>query len=158
MDAIATYDSRWLEGRFYIELTAESVRVQGSYALGNRRVETAIPLASLQPRVERLWVRSRLFSFGLWCVVIGFVGSWLLTKQFRMSPYDPLPGMVFVFGVVGLFVMGFTFRRTEFARFVSTGGVPELDVARSGAKADFEEFVAKLVSAISTAHRRAAAV
>src|SRR5262245_33499448 len=119
MDAIATYDARWLEGRFRFALTADSVRIHGSYAFGSRRVETAIPLASLQPRVERLWVRSRAFAAALWLGAIGFISSMVLTREFRMSPFDALPGVTLVLGVVGLILMAFTFRRMEFARFVS---------------------------------------
>lgn len=157
MDVIATYDARWLEGRLRFALTADSVRIHGSYAFGTRRVETAIPLISLQPRVERLWVRSRAFTAALWLCSISFIGSMVLTREFRMSPFDALPGVMLILGFVGLILMGFTFRRMEFARFVSNAGVPQLDVARSAAKAEFEGFVTKLVSAINTAHGRAAA-
>lgn len=158
MPVIASYDSRWLEGQFHLELTEGEIRIHGSQALGGRRVETAIPLRSLQPRVERFWLRSRLFNVGLSITFLGPVAAWLLVMQFRMSPYDPLPGLALVSGAIGPLLMAFTFRRIEFARFVSTGGVPALDVARSGDTSQFENFIAALLAAITEAHRASEAV
>jgi hypothetical protein len=146
-ELIATYEAVWFDGRCRFELFADSVRATGSIFLRGD-FETAIPLATLQPRFERLRFRSRLFGASFGMIAAGFIGASVLITGFHLDPFSLPVGLVWGVGLSGLISCLATAHKTEFARFLTNGGFPALDIARSGSSLDFEKFVEMLVEQI----------
>jgi hypothetical protein len=148
MDAIATYEALWFEGRYRFNLLPDAIHVIGGTFLQTDQ-EVTVPLAGLQARVDRLRVRSAYFWAGGWMMIAGYVGFAVLVAGFKLDPLGFAPALIGVIGLAGLCVALATFRKIEFAQFVTDAGVPALAIARSRRRiADFEGFVEKVLGQI----------
>lgn len=146
--SLASYDAVFFEGRYHYELFADSVHVVGKAFLQGD-VDITMPLGNLQPRVDRLWVRSRAFFGGLWFCVAGIVGYSILIEGLKL-PWSGLPAILAMcLLVAGLGLCLATLRKTHFAQFVGDSGTPLLLIARTrGRDAEFERFVEALLQQI----------
>jgi hypothetical protein len=154
MEPIAIYEASSFEFRGRAELYADSVRAVGTIFL-SADYDTTIPLSTPQPRFECIKMRSRFFGVGSYMLRIGVVGASVLVTEFKLNP---LGIAIFVLGCIGgtgLALTLATVRKTEHARFLTEGGMPALDIVRSGKDQErFEEFVNLLVEQIKMAHSR----
>lgn len=160
-EPLATYEEARFESRRQFELYPDRIRVVGQVQ-GIGRFDQFIVLSSLQPTVGRMWVRSRLFSWGLCGLFIAACGmvSLVLSGGYThlLNPSDGVP--LLVMGstcataaalVSGVFLTLLHARRVEFATFRTDAGVIGLDVARAGPRvAEYDEFVDLLADLIAS--------
>jgi hypothetical protein len=148
MQPLATYQAVWFDSRHTFELYPDAVRVVG-VTFFQSSVDATVPLATLQPRVDRVWRRSGAFLGGIYLLAFGLVGYGTLVEGFHMDSFGRAPGAIGVSALAGIIMALATARKTEFAQFVSDAGVPELTIARSGKTPDeFEEFVGLILTQI----------
>jgi hypothetical protein len=94
-------------------------------------------------------VRSATFWAAGWMMIVGFVGYAVLVANFNLDSLGFAPDLVGVIVLAGLCLTMATFRKTEFAQFVTGAGVPAFAVARSRrGTADFEGFVEEVLGQI----------
>ena len=148
MDAIATYKAVWFDGRYRFNLFHDAIHVSGTAFLRGEE-DVTVPLAGLQPRVDRLSIRSGSFWSGVLMATLGFVSYSVLVEGFDLDPLGSAPGLVGVIGLAGVLLALVTVRKTEFAQFVTDAGVPAVAIARSRrGGADFDGFVEKVLGQI----------
>ena len=149
MEPIATYSEVRFEGSRTFTLLPDKISIRGKQSLTSE-FETTIPLASLVPPPDRLWLRNSSFTAGLWLTVISFVASSVLISAFRMSFATFAPGLLVCIGLGGVILMLATFRKVEFVRFKNDGGIVILDIARAGKNAaQLDSFIDALTKQIS---------
>jgi hypothetical protein len=145
LEAIATYQSVWFEGRYRFYLFTDAVRVSGATFL-QAEAEFTVPLAGLQARVDRRRVRSKFFWAGLWVAIVGYFGSAVLVAGFRLDPFGFASALFITAGFAGVLQALVTVRKIEYAQFVTDAGVPAVTIPRTRrGKADFDWFVEKVL-------------
>jgi len=141
MEAIATYEAVWFEGRYRFVLLPDAIQVSGAHFL-QADAELTVPLAGLQPRVDRLRVRNRSFWAGLWMALAGYFGCAVLLSGLKLSPLGFATVLFGVLGLAGVLLALATFRKVEFAQLVTEAGVPALAIARSRSNSEeYDRFV-----------------
>jgi hypothetical protein len=148
METIATYDEVRFDGRRTFTLLPDRILIRGRQTLQSE-FETGIPLTTLDPNPDKLWVRHRSFIAGMVLAVVGFMGCTILVSGFHMSFTEFAPGMLAGVGASGVMLMLATYRKVEFIRFKNDAGIVLLDVARSGKNAaEFDSFVDAIIRQI----------
>jgi hypothetical protein len=155
-DPIATYDEARFDLRRHFELFPDRVRVTGRGQPWGQ-FDSTIPLATLQPHVNRLWVRGKLFRYGqiaLACALGAAVG--LVFNYGTEILATPLAMVVIgSIAAVGLVLLLPNIRAVEFARFHTDAGLCGLDVGRVGPSAEeFDQFVSSLTQLIAGARSK----
>ena len=152
MEPIVTYSERRLDGRRQFSLFPNEVLIAGSSIYG-AHFESRFALASIEPTVSRLWIRSGVFLFGATMVGVSALICLILASLPPVVSWAYWPVWVIIAtGVAGAVLLGFSFRKIEFASFRGQAGVIVLDVARSGPdRHRFDSFVAALVQQIQLA-------
>jgi hypothetical protein len=150
MEPIAKYREEWSGRRCTFELFADEVRVRGQTP--GSEFETTVPLASLQPRFERVWVYTYWFYSGIFVFLLGIVGlgvvSFGLWKVVGNEGWE-LSGF-FVGG--GALIALWNARKVEVIRFLTDAAVPALEVVRAGKQeAEFDQFITLLLEHIKKA-------
>jgi hypothetical protein len=153
-EPIAFYrESRGLRRRF--TLYRGRVHVSGK-GLKFGQFDEVIPLSSLHPEPSRVWVRGVLFWYGITALACA-AGSATAALAVGGGPaiFFLRPGLGVLVGGLALVgaLLALTYARpVEFAKFRTDSGLPGLDVARVGPKAeDFDEFVGLLIAEIQEA-------
>jgi hypothetical protein len=147
MAPIATYREWRLERKCEFELYPDSIRAAGKVALG--RFEVTIPLSTLDPNLERLWIFSRLFYSSAVLFVVGLVALGIVVIGLNNGTFDSRASFWGSSALMGFVMLLFSSRKVEMAMFRSVAGVPRLSIARSGKQpGEFDSFVAKLVEQI----------
>ena len=150
---IATYLESRLELRRRFDLFPDSIRVSGG-GLFYPRFEQTIPLTALSPIRGRVWVRGRLFTYGLWTLVAVAVAC-AMNFAVGASALLTQPWFLGAFGstaCVGLVLVAIRIRPVEYASFQGNAGITLVDVARVGPQTEqFEDFVALLARSIHAA-------
>src|SRR5579884_1772661 len=131
MEPIATYSEVRFDGSRTFTLLPDKIVIRGKKSLKSE-FETSIALTTIEPYPDKLKIRNRNFTAGLWMAVISFVVAAILVSGFKMSFETFAPGMVVCIGMAGVVLMLATFRKVEFVRFKNSGGIVILDLARSG--------------------------
>jgi hypothetical protein len=148
MEAIATYEGVWFEGRYTYELFPDSLRVVGTTFLRSNS-DLTVRLAHLQLKVDRFWVRSRGFDTGLGMFTLGLIVYVILVSGFQMKPTNIAPGLAGIMAISGLIMSIATVRKTEFAVFVSEAGYPAVGIPRSSRdRGHFQEFVERVLEQV----------
>lgn len=111
--------------------------------------DTNVPLRILIAEPAWVWVRSQVFSVGLFMVilfpVIGIIQ--LLNKTEWWVPWIGFGPALF-----GLLLVILGWKQKKWARFFSDSGIVVLDVVQSGPDKDqFDSFVQKIVEQIAKA-------
>ncbi len=153
-EAIATYQGTWLEGSYRFDLFPDALRVVGSTFLRSDE-DSTISLSGLQVRVDRLRVRSGLFTAGLWLILVALLVCPVAVTALKLDPFGLAAGLLASPGFVGI---GFTFaaaRKTEFARFVTDAGVAAVVIPRTRAADGFDKFINRVVAQIRDCKRLA---
>lgn len=148
MEPIATYTEVRFDGARTFTLLSDRVVVRGKQTFQSD-FESRIPLVSLDPNFDRIGIRNRAFTTGLWMALVSLVTCSILITGLKMSYFDLAPGLVLMIGVTGLLFSAATYRKVEFLRFKNREGMTLLDVARSGSQAaQFDSFVDALIKQI----------
>jgi hypothetical protein len=146
VEPIATYQGKWLEGSYRFDLFPDELRVVGSTYFRSY-AEAGVALATLQLRVDRLWVRSSLFVAGLWLLVAAFV-VYSVVSTLNLAPFGSLAAFWISPGIGGLCCTLAAARKTEFARFVTDAGTPAVIIPRTRADDGFDEFIDRILTQI----------
>jgi hypothetical protein len=151
LEPIAIYRESSFERRCRFDLHEDSIRVVGTTFTG--KFETTIPLTRLHPQFARQWQYPGLIWSGFFLFIIGCV--WLLVILITHDgSLAPPAGPIGCITGVGLAMILFNLRKTEFVVFSSDAGVPSLAIGRIGKEnATFDAFVTRLVGQIRTARR-----
>jgi hypothetical protein len=148
MQPIATYSEVRFEGSRTFALFSDKLVVRGKQSLQSE-FETTIPLKTLDPTPDTLCIRGRIFAWGMWVAIVGFVVCTILVSGLHMSFATLPPGLVACIGMSGVMLMLATFRKVEFVRFKNEGGIFILDIARAGKNASqLDSFVDALTKQI----------
>lgn len=90
-----------------------------------------------------------MFWAGFLMAIAGYIGWAVLISEFGLDPLGLASALVGSFGLVGTLLAVATFRKTEFAQFVTDAGVPAFAIARTrGSGADSDEFVESMLRQI----------
>ena len=105
--------------------------------------EITVQLADLRPLPNRVWFRHRIFYIAALIILGSLIGTLYALKDLRALEFT-LPCLF-----IGSLICAFTFRKVEYAVFLSSAGLSLLTIARSGPDRDnFEDFVEKLIQQI----------
>jgi hypothetical protein len=145
MDLIAYYESVWFEGHYKYDLHANALHITGTRFLESKSSQV-IPLVNLQPRNDRVWLRSNYFWVGVGIAFFSFVTLQILVTGLGVDPLSSWPGLLAFLVAVGVGTSAATFRMNEFAIFYNDGGFPALSIARSRRSSQsFHDFVEKVI-------------
>jgi hypothetical protein len=154
MDILSVYEATWFEGKFKFELRADSIQATGTRFL-HSQIDSTIPLSTLQPRFDRVWIQSKSFAGGLTLGLIGIVGYLLLVRAFQIDPLNPQAVLLGLVGAIGAMLTALTLRKQEYAQFMTDAGVPVLAIPRSArqGQGNFDEFVELIQARIQECRR-----
>lgn len=145
-----------MDGCRQFSLFPREVLVAGRSVYG-AHFEARVPLATLEPTISRLFVRTGFFWFG-WTLAGGSGLVCLVLAS--LSPavswsFWPI-WVIIALGIGGVVLLGMSWRKVEFAQFRSQAGVTVLDVARAGPqRGQFDTFLDALAREIQNAKGKA---
>lgn len=155
-DPIAVYREHRFESRREFRLFPTEIQVAAHDNLAGNHAEVTIPLSTLRPKADRLWLRHRAFQRLLLITAIATVVS-------VVCFVGPFSVPVRVFGTIlsGIFafmcgvVTACCWRRIEWAQFVNDSGVAVLQIAVIGyERGQFPQFLNELIRAIEAAREK----
>ncbi len=150
MEPIATYSEVSFEGSRSFTLFPDKIVVRGKLTLVSE-FETSIALTSIEPHPDKLLIRNKSFTHGLWMTIVSSMLASILGSGFRLSFTSYAP-VVFCTGISGVGLMLATFRKVEFFQFKNNSGTTILDLARSGkSAAKLDSFIEALTKQIRVA-------
>ena len=153
---IAVYREHRFESRREFRLFPTEIQVAAHDNLAGNHAEITIPLNTLRPKVDRLWLRHRAFQRFLLITTVAtavsvacFVGPF--SEPVRVFG-TILPG---VFALMCGVVAACCWRRIEWAQFVNDSGVTVLQIAVTGyERGSFPQFLNELIRAIESAREK----
>jgi hypothetical protein len=149
-DPIATYHEVRLERKRLFKLFDDRIEVESRSI--NSRFETKIPLKSLNPSPERMWIRDSAFNHGFSLVV--FAVFFLIMVMIVLSDRTELPRVAKIgillfelfLGVGGIILMITNWRKIEYLNFKNTAEVVVLNIGKVGKeKGNFDSFIELLL-------------
>lgn len=151
MDPVAKYREARVDGRRTFELYDDVLIIRG-YQSWDARFEFRIPLEHMFPVPSTLHHRHKQFWWSTLylAVAIPLLASGIFTKYEREFTLWNTAGVLMFFGaLMALAVVVATFQWVEWKVFRTDGSHDSVFIARRGPdKAQFSDFVAKLIHAI----------
>jgi hypothetical protein len=146
---IMKHEAKTPFGRRAYELQESVITAKGDIPLrGN--FEVTLDLPELDPRYERLWLRSQFLTVGMWFFAVGMIAYLIETAFIGMDGWSEACLFTLMWAFIGVFLMIVSLKKYQILRFKTKSGVPVLDVFEDGPmKASFTEFVDELVKRIS---------
>lgn len=142
MHAIAQYAERRHEGKRDFTLFDDRIQIRGKEYLG-ADYETTVMLKTLAPEFDRMRVRSKTFSAGLWLLLVPAILAFILVEGFGQPIFTGAPGMLSALALCGAFIILATLKKEAYVVFKSTSGVATLSIANEGKeRVGFDNFVA----------------
>jgi hypothetical protein len=144
-----TYEAKTPFGHRLYDLDEDTVSVRGDIPLQGR-FEVTIALSDLDPRFERIWIRSQFFAVGMWFFAIGLIAYLIETTMVGMDGWGTACLFTLMWAFIGAVLLGVGLKKYQIGRFKTKAGVPAIDVFEEGPmKSTFPSFLSELVNRIS---------
>jgi hypothetical protein len=155
-DPIATFHEVRLEQKRLFRLFEDRIEIEGRSI--NSRFETKIPLKSLNPAPERIWIRDSAFSHGfslVLCAVFFLIFVMIALSDMTELPRNAKIGITLFelfLGIGGAVLMAANWRKLEYLNFKNTSEVVILNIGKVGKeKGKFDSFIELFVQQIKSA-------
>src|ERR1041385_2017617 len=120
-----TYEAKTPFGHRIYDLEGGTVAVRGDIPLKGR-FEATIALADLDPRYDRIWIRSHFLTVGMWFFAAGLLGYLIETVLVGMDGWGTTCLFTLMWAIIGAVLLCVGWKRYQIARFKTKAGVPAL--------------------------------